>query len=133
MKNFSSRKSLPVNFLEMGISDLSIILQIIEALILKAEKKDGKLVGSDEDIAKITVPLRRLAEVFHIDYFINIRMEVISKTVNEIKKSLGALSELEIEFFFVIKEKNKASRKERKDMPSLRVATSGGVYKPAGW
>lgn len=131
MKNFSSTKSLPVNFLEMGISDLSIILQIIEALILKAEKKDGKLVGSDEEIARITVPLRRLSEVFHIDYFINIRMEVIDKTVKEIKKSLGALSALEADFFSTIKEKNKASKKERKDMPSLRVATSGGVYKTA--
>ena len=107
MKSLSNRKGLPVDFSTMSISDLTLIIQIIEALILKAEKKDGKLVGSDEDIARITVPLRRLAEVFHIDYFINIRMEVINKTVNEIKRSLGALSALEADFFLLIKEKNK--------------------------
>ncbi|HAT73914.1 MAG: hypothetical protein US30_C0003G0014 [Candidatus Moranbacteria bacterium GW2011_GWF2_36_839] len=131
MKSLSNRKGLPVDFSTMSISDLTLIIQIIEALILKAEKKDGKLVGSDEDIARITVPLRRLAEVFHIDYFINIRMEVINKTVNEIKRSLGALSALEADFFLLIKEKNKDSQKEKKNLPGLRVATSSGVYKTA--
>jgi len=127
-KSFAG-KSIPVNFSMMSVRDLRTALEIIEEKFSEVRKTGGETIKGD-NAGDITVPLRHLAEAFHVNYTVSIEFSKIKEALKKIRIQVESLVKFEKAFFERIKEENRGvdrnkKRQQRRSVP-LRIAAGAG-------
>ena len=123
-KGFTGTNSIPVDFSELKIDDLRIALETVKGFVPGEEERKGGALKKEE-YARVIFPLKRLAQVFDVDFTINKgRISDIKKAIKNIEASLLGGEEFQEAFFSLADEMARIANPKGRKLPKKSLSKS---------